>query len=153
MLLTSIISREDIIPNFSASGKEEALRKFAKFFVERGLYEREESIFKTLYDREKLGSTGIGGGIAIPHGKLPDLDDVLAIFARSKEGVDFESLDGKPVYLFFVLLAPESSPGKHLRVIAKISKMLKDQEFKEKLINADDDELYDILKEEDERTS
>ncbi len=152
MLLTSIISQDDIIPDLKASSKEEALREFARFFVNHGKYNNEEIIFKTLYEREKLGSTGIGGGVAIPHGKLPDINEILGIFARSKKGIDFNSLDGKPVHLFFILLAPESSPGKHLRVIAKISKMLKDQKFKESLLKASDGELFKILKEEDEKT-
>ncbi len=152
MLLTEIITEEDIIYDLSAGSKEEAIREFAAFFVKRGKYPDEDKVFNTLYEREKLGSTGIGGGVAIPHGKLPDIGDVMGIFARSKNGIEFDSLDGKPVHLFFVLIAPESSPGKHLRAMAKISKMVKDAKFREKLIKCQDHELYELLRKADEGT-
>ncbi len=153
MLLTDIITRDDVIPDLNASNKEEAIREFAEFFVKRGKYSDESKIFLSLYQREKLGSTGIGGGVAIPHGKLPDINDVIGIFARSKKGIDFDSLDGKPVHLFFVLLAPEGSPGKHLRVMAKISKMVKDSKFKERLLKCSDEEVFEVLREQDEKIS
>jgi PTS system nitrogen regulatory IIA component len=110
-----------------------------------------EYVVNTLLDREKLGSTGIGDGIAIPHGKLADLDELIVTFGRSKEGVNFDSMDGKPANLFFLLLAPENTTGLHLKVLAKISKMLKDNTFRKKLIEAKSkDELYLIIGDKDD---
>jgi PTS system nitrogen regulatory IIA component len=101
-------------------------------------------------DREKLGSTGIGDGIAIPHGKIRDLGGVVASFGRSREGVDFESIDQKPTHLFFLLVAPENSAGMHLKALARISRLLKDPNFRKKLMGAGDkDELFQIISEED----
>jgi PTS system nitrogen regulatory IIA component len=108
---------------------------------------------KTLLDREKLGSTGIGDGIAIPHGKLADLDELIVSFGRSRQGVEFDSMDGKPANLFFLLLAPENTTGLHLKALAKISKMLKDSAFRKKLIEAKSkDELYVIIADKDDVT-
>jgi len=104
-----------------------------------------------LMEREKLGSTGIGDGIAIPHGKLKGLDNLLLSFGRSREGVDFESIDGKPVHLFFLLMAPESSTGQHLKALAKISRMLKDERFRSELMSARSaEDLFKTIAEKDE---
>jgi PTS system nitrogen regulatory IIA component len=110
-----------------------------------------ESALSVLMEREKLGSTGIGEGIAIPHGKLPGLDDLVVCFGKSAAGIDFNAMDGKPVYLFFLLLAPENSAGQHLKALAKISRMLKDSHFRTKLIEAKSmDESFRIIAEQDD---
>jgi PTS system nitrogen regulatory IIA component len=102
-------------------------------------------------DRERLGSTGIGGGIGIPHGKIKDLETLVLGFGLSRKGVDFESIDGQPTHIFFVLITPEDSTGLHLKLLARISRMLKNDPFKERLLNAADrQEILDIIKEEDE---
>jgi PTS system nitrogen regulatory IIA component len=102
-------------------------------------------------DRERLGSTGIGGGIGIPHGKIKDLESLVLGFGLSRKGVDFEAIDGKPTHIFFVLITPENSTGLHLKLLARISRILKNDQFKERLQNAADrDEIFDIIKEEDE---
>jgi PTS system nitrogen regulatory IIA component len=104
-----------------------------------------------LLDREKLGSTGIGDGIAIPHGKLKGLESLVISFGRSRGGIDFESIDGKPVHIFFLLMAPESSTGQHLKALAKISRMLKDPEFRSDLMSAKNtEEIYRKIAEKDD---
>lgn len=107
-----------------------------------------------LMEREKLGSTGIGEGIAIPHGKLAGLNELVVCFGKSAAGIDFNAMDGKPVYLFFLLLAPENSAGQHLKTLAKISKMLKDDRFRSSLIQASSrNEIFRMIAEQDERIS
>jgi len=105
-----------------------------------------ESVVNVLLEREKMGSTGIGDGIAIPHGKMSGVESMRVGFGRSAGGIDFDALDGKPVHLFFLLLAPEASSGSHLRALAKISRMLKDNDFKNALMKAEsDDDIYQII--------
>jgi nitrogen PTS system EIIA component len=104
-----------------------------------------------LMERESLGSTGIGGGIAIPHGKLGGVADIILGFGRSRSGVEYESLDGRPVHLFFLLLTPENSTGGHLKVLAQISKLLKMEYFKQELRRAETiDDIYEFIMEQDE---
>jgi PTS system nitrogen regulatory IIA component len=105
-----------------------------------------------LEDRERLNSTALGEGVAIPHGKLASVKRVLAAFGRSPAGVDFASLDGKPTHLFFLLVAPEDSAGAHLKALARISRLLKDEAFRRRLMSAGDGaELYRIIREEDDK--
>lgn len=110
-----------------------------------------EHLVRVLMDRERLGSTGIGSGIGIPHGKLKGLESLILGFGLSKRGVDFESMDGLPTHIFFLLMTPENSTGIHLKLLARISKILKNETFREKLLNAEDrDEIYSIIMEEEE---
>jgi len=110
-----------------------------------------EDLVRVLMERERLGSTGIGGGIGIPHGKLKVLDRLVVGVGRSHEGVDFESMDGKPTHLFFLLITPENSTGLHLKLLARISRILKNETFKDKLMAAADaDAIYAIIQEQDE---
>jgi len=100
-----------------------------------------------LLERERLGTTGIGSGIAIPHGKMEGLKKVLLVVARSTKGVDFESLDHNPVQIIFLLLAPEENLGEHLKILAHISRVLRDQEFRESFLAAKSKEdIYSLLK-------
>jgi len=111
----------------------------------------QEDLVKVLLERERLGSTGIGGGIGIPHGKMKDLESLVLGFGLSRKGVDFESLDGKPAHIFFLLVTPENSTGLHLKLLARISRILKNEPFKNRLLGASDsDEILSIIKEEDE---
>jgi PTS system nitrogen regulatory IIA component len=115
----------------------------------RGVPLRE--VADVLLERERLGSTGIGGGIGIPHGKLKHLDRLIIGFGLSRKGVDFESLDGEPTRIFFLLMTPENSAGLHLKLLARISRILKNEPFKQRLLQAKTaDEIYEIIKEEDE---
>jgi PTS system nitrogen regulatory IIA component len=112
--------------------------------------EREELV-KVLMEREQLGSTGIGEGIGIPHGKIRGLESLILGFGRSQKGVDFDSMDGMPAHIFFLLITPENSTGLHLKLLARISRILKNDPFKEKLLHATSrDEIYSIIKEEEE---
>ena len=108
-------------------------------------------LVKVLMERERLGSTGIGEGIGIPHGKVKDLESLVLGFGLSKKGVDFDSMDGQPAHIFFLLLTPENSTGLHLKLLARISRILKNDPFKQKLLRATNrDEIYSIIKEEEE---
>jgi len=111
-----------------------------------------DGLASILMEREALGSTGIGEGVAIPHGKVPGIDRLVAVFGRSPGGVQFASLDGKPARLFFLVIAPENSAGMHLKALARISRLLKDERFRRKLLAAEGAEgLLQVLREEDER--
>jgi PTS system nitrogen regulatory IIA component len=110
-----------------------------------------EELVKVLQERERLGSTGIGGGIGIPHGKLKNLKELTLGFGLSRSGVDFESMDGRPTHIFFLLLTPENSAGLHLRLLARISRMLKNEEFKQRLMQVENaNDVLDIIREEDD---
>ena len=105
-----------------------------------------------LQDRERLNSTALGEGVAIPHGRLPGVKRVVAAFGRSPQGVDFNSLDGKPTHLFFLLVAPEDSAGAHLKALARISRLLKDESFRQRLMRAGDGaDLFRTIREEDDK--
>jgi len=109
-----------------------------------------QRLLDTLLDREKLGSTGIGEGVAIPHGKLPGLPGLLASFGRSTAGVDFRAIDGRPTHLFFALFAPENSAGTHLKALARISRIFKTAAFREAILKAGSaEEIYRLIEAED----
>ena len=150
MKILDALSPEAIIPDLQSQDKLGILEELATP-VTRSAKIAVEDIVRVLRDRERLGSTGIGGGIGIPHGKLRDLDNLLLGFGISRQGVDFESIDHRPTHIFFLLITPENSTGLHLKVLARISRILKDELFKARLMEADDAEsLYAILAEEDE---
>ena len=110
-----------------------------------------DDLVEVLMERERLGSTGIGMGIGIPHGKLTSLDTLVMGFGLSRKGVDYDSLDGRPTHLFFMLITPESSTGLHLKALARIARMLKNETFKEKLFRAHTpDDIIAIIQAEDE---
>jgi len=151
MKILDIINEDLIKPDLSATSKEEALTELASLIATKeGL--DEEKIVGVLREREKLGSTGIGDGIAIPHGKLKGLKKLVASFGRSKKGIDFQSIDGKPTHLFFLLMAPENTAGVHLKALARISRLLKDKKFRESLLIASNTEgIFQALKDQDEK--
>ena len=108
-------------------------------------------LVKVLMERERLGSTGIGEGIGIPHGKVKGLESLILGFGLSRKGVDFDSMDGQPAHIFFLLITPENSTGLHLKLLARISRILKNDPFKERLLRATNrDEIYSIIKEEED---
>jgi PTS system nitrogen regulatory IIA component len=151
MRLDQILKINFINDKLLARDKNEALCELAKTITQGDLKIDASHIVDVLQQREKLGSTGIGEGVAIPHGKIAALEELVVAFGRSKEGIAFDSMDGKPVHLFFLLLAPENSAGQHLKVLAKISKMLKAGNFRKKLMDAKDkSDLYRIIIEQDE---
>lgn len=109
-----------------------------------------QKLLETLLERERLGSTGIGEGVAIPHGKLSALPGLMASFGRSLRGVDFKAIDGKPTFLFFALFAPENSAGAHLKALARISRIFKNPSFRDAIMKARDArEIYKLIETED----
>ncbi len=139
-----------IVAELNATDKKGVLSELTASLADASGVKQEE-LLRVLLERERLGSTGIGGGIAIPHGKLKPLQSMLMGFGRSRKGVDFDAMDGKPTHLFFLLLAPEDSTGGHLKMLARISRLLKNTVFKERLMNAADwRELYMVIEKEDQ---
>ncbi len=152
MKITDIVSESLVIPALKGKTKEEVLRELAESMAAEHPEIDAERLNQVLWERERLGSTAIGDGIAIPHGKLPGLQAVLGAFARHLHGVDFESLDGQPTKLFFLLVAPENSVGQHLKALARVSRLLKEPSFRAQLMTAGDrHELYRRIREEDEK--
>lgn len=151
MQITDMFKKEYIIEELKAKSKRAVLGELSEIFTRYHSGIQNEAMIEVLLDREKLGSTGIGDGIAIPHGKLKGLDSLVIAFGRSHDGIDFDSIDGKPVHIFFLLMAPESSTGQHLKALAKISRMLKDPEFRSNLMSAKStEELYRNISDKDE---
>jgi PTS system nitrogen regulatory IIA component len=145
MLLTDLVAPNAIVPALKVSGKKQVLQELAGKAAELS-GQSERTIFETLQQREKLGSTGVGNGIAIPHGKLPKLDRLFGVFARLERPVDFEALDGQPVDLVFLLLAPEAAGADHLKALARVARLLRDSEVARKLRDSRDAEaLYAVL--------
>lgn len=145
MELADLLQPQHVIARLRATSKKQALQELAKRAAEvTGQPER--AIFSTLMKRERLGTTGVGNGIAIPHGKLPGLERMYGLFARLDHPIDFEAIDERPVDLIFMLLAPESSAADHLKALARVSRLLRDKTACEKLRGTDDPEaLYALL--------
>lgn len=153
MQLTDILSSEAVIPALKATSKKQLLQELSQTAAKiSGLDQR--IVFETLLQREKLGSTGLGQGIAIPHGKFAALKEVMGVFARLPSPVDFEAADDRPVDLVFLLMAPESAGADHLKALARISRLLRDQTLVAKLRGTQDAAgLYAILTEPSANTS
>lgn len=155
MKIVNLLAEEGIITEVEASSKAELLRRISDTLAKCYPSFNADEVFRVLMEREQLGSTGVGDGIAIPHGKLPE--DRFApkplpilLFARSLRGIDFDAMDSKPVYLIFALIAPENCPGLHLKVLAKIARLLKNKEVQEKLLHAKSrKEIIDIINQYD----
>jgi PTS system nitrogen regulatory IIA component len=153
MKIAEMIDKDFIISDLTATTKREVLQELSRVLPPELFPERQDEVVNILLEREKLGSTGIGDGIAIPHGKIGGLSRIVMTFGRSGRGIDFNSMDGKPVNLFFLLMAPENSAGQHLKALAKISRMLKDDQFRKNLADASDtDELHQVILRKDEET-
>ena len=150
MKIIDLLDPNCILPNLQASNKRGVLEELAAALVSGHKEVNLPTVVEVLLERERLGSTGIGDNIAIPHGKLPQLTQMLLAFGRSPQGVDFDSMDGKPSHLFFLLLAPVNSSGLHLKALAKISRMLMSQPFREQLMKAEGaEEIYRLIAERD----
>lgn len=147
MDLSDLIRPDSVLPTLKANSKKQAIQELAaKGAAVTGLDERQ--IFETLLQREKLGSTGVGAGIAIPHGKLPGLDRIHGVFARLAKPIDFEALDDQPVDLLFLLLAPENAGADHLKALARIARILREPGVAARLREASDPTaLYAVLTE------
>ncbi|HEX8044836.1 MULTISPECIES: PTS IIA-like nitrogen regulatory protein PtsN [Rhizobium] len=148
MALADLLHQDAIIPALRANSKKQLLQELAaKASKLTGLPERE--IFDVVLQRERLGSTGVGNGIAIPHGKLNSIKSIIGIFARLEQSVDFEALDDQPVDLVFLLLAPEGAGADHLKALSRIARVLRDQDLVAKLRATDSaSAIYAFLNEE-----
>jgi PTS system nitrogen regulatory IIA component len=151
MRLSEIFKPQLINPDLKAHDKKGALEELLEIITGQERSLNKGTLLQVLLERERLGSTGIGDGVALPHGKLRGLDRLLLSFGRSIVGLDFDSIDEQPAYLFFLLLAPENSAGMHLKFLAKISRMLKDGNLRQRLMQAKSrEEIYKIIADKDE---
>ncbi|UCG06714.1 MAG: PTS sugar transporter subunit IIA [Desulfobacterales bacterium] len=150
MKILDVLQREAIIDDLKSQTKKGIIEELVVPVAQIAGVNPQELV-RVLMDRERLGSTGIGAGIGIPHGKLKDLDSLVLGFGLSRKGVDFESIDGQPTHIFFILVTPENSTGLHLKLLARISRILKKDPFKDRLMHAaDGNEIFTIIEEEDE---
>jgi len=150
--ITDFLTAQTVIPTLASRDKNAALQEMAEGLVSYHRQLDKQKVLDVLLDREKISTTAIGEGVAIPHGKLPGVDGVMGMFARSPAGVDFASLDGGPTHLFFVLIAPENAAADHLKALARISRLLKDEAFRRRLMEGQTgQELFNIIAEEDEK--
>ena len=147
MEIVELLAPEGVVPNLKSKSKKQALEDLATVAAQiTGVHERK--IFDVLLERERLGTTGVGHGIAIPHGKLAELEGLHGVFARLEEAIDFEAIDERPVDLIFLLLAPEAAGADHLKALARISRLLRDAEICDKLRQSEGDKaLYALLTE------
>lgn len=145
MEIVELINPDRVVPHLRATCKKQALQELAKHAA--GMTDvSEREIFDVLLERERLGTTGVGGGIAIPHGRLTGIDHMYGLFARLDDPVEFDAIDDQPVDLIFLLLAPEGAGADHLKALARVSRTLRDQSTCEKLRGTESsDALYAVL--------
>jgi PTS system nitrogen regulatory IIA component len=147
------LSEENITVDLKAKSKKDVIEELVGILVESGGVMDKKKMVQILLEREELGSTGIGQGIAIPHGKSETVKELTAAFGLSKTGVPFEALDGEPVFIFFLLVAPEGTAGAHLKALARISGLLKDKYIRRRLTTAQTRaEIVKIIQEEEKAT-
>lgn len=156
MKLLDFLNEKAISADLKSQDKKAVIQELTDLLIKAGELKprAKAALVKILLNREALGSTGIGQGVAIPHGKCEHVKELVGAFGVSKKGINFDSLDGEPAYIFFLLLAPMESSGPHLKALARISKLLKDKYFRDSLRNAENEKaLLKIIKEEDQRHS
>jgi len=154
MKIMDFLKEKAISAHLKSKDKRQVIEELTELLVKAGEIDGDakEKVIKALLDREKIGSTGIGEEVAIPHAKLDMVKEMVAAFGRSPQGVDFDSLDGEPAYIFFLLLAPTDSTGPHLKALARLSRILKDKPFREALKKAEtEEEILRLVKEEDSK--
>jgi PTS system nitrogen regulatory IIA component len=149
MKIVEFLRPESVVASLSGQTGQAVLAELCRPLASGGKADGQR-LLETLLEREKLGSTGIGEGVAIPHGKVPGLPGLMASFGRSPGGVDFRAIDGKPTHLFFALFAPENSAGAHLKALARISRIFKNPSFREAILRAGDaGEVFRLIESED----
>ena len=154
MQVMDFLSKKAIVTDIKSTKKEEVIRELLDALINAGDIEKRSrnKLIEALMSRESLGSTAIGQGIAIPHAKSDSVSKLVAAFGLSRKGVDFDSLDGEPAYIFFLLVAPQDSAGPHLKALARISRLLKDKYFRDNLRACTDDKsIIKIISQEDEK--
>jgi len=150
MKIMDILVRDAVILDVESDSKEPLLEEMARALAKSVPSLDTGRLLTVLIEREALQSTGIGEGVAIPHGKMPGLGELVASFARSRQGLDFDSIDGQPTQLFFLLVVPEHSGGAHLKALARISRFFRDPSFRQKLIEAESlDAVFAAIEAED----
>jgi PTS system nitrogen regulatory IIA component len=152
MRLSDILPVERIVPRIDVTDKRTALRALARIFVANDPALTEDDVYRVLSEREALASTGVGSGVAIPHGRMRGLERMQAALALCPGGVGFDAVDGAPAQIFVALLAPERHTGDHLKALARISRLMRDASVRERLLHAADrDALLQVVVEEDAR--
>jgi nitrogen PTS system EIIA component len=150
--ITDFLSVQTVIPTLAGREKNAVLQEIAGWLASNYPSLDKKRILEVLLERERISTTAIGEGVAIPHGKLREVERVLGVFARSPEGVDFASLDGGPTHLFFVLIAPENAAADHLKALARISRLLKDETFRRRLMEGKtSQEIFQTIAQEDQK--
>ena len=150
MKIVDVVRPELILADLSGRKKTEVVAELAHHMARQHPEINAQALIKVLLEREQLASTAIGEEVAIPHGKLDAVGRLTACVGRSRVGIDFDSMDGRPTHLFFVLVAPENSTGIHLKALARISRLFKDPAFRARLLSAKDGaEIYQIIADED----
>jgi PTS system nitrogen regulatory IIA component len=154
MKISDILKEDYIIADLEAGDKEGTLREVSLFLEHKGAIQDHDKLLQALLEREQLGSTGIGDNMAIPHAKCEGIEKIVTVFARSLKGVDFQSLDRKPVHFVFLLLAPPASTGLHLKALAKIARLFKNPSLRENILKSESaDTINALILEEDSKTS
>ncbi|MCM8805764.1 MAG: PTS sugar transporter subunit IIA [Candidatus Omnitrophica bacterium] len=152
MKISEFITEKEIIIGLKSTEKQDVLDELLQVLEKNGLLQDRKQVLETLLEREKLGSTGIGQGIAVPHAKTDQVQKLVCALGISEKGVSFDSLDGEPVFIIFLVLAPSGATGIHLKALAKIARLLKDKVFRNYLRMAKTpQEAYQIIKEDEER--
>ncbi len=154
MKLMDFLSKKSIVAQINSTKKEDVLKELVDLLINAGELEKSSrnKVIDALLERESLGSTAIGQGIAIPHAKTDAVSNLVGAFALSKKGVDFDSLDGEAVYIFFLLLAAQDSAGPHLKALARISRLFKDKYFRDNLRSCtNEQDIIKVISQEDEK--
>ena len=152
MKLSEFFKKENVLPKLKARDKKSVLEELAEQICSNDPSIDKGALVEVLVEREHLGSTGIGDGVAIPHGKLSCVSEPVISFGRSEDGLDFDSMDGQPAHLFFLLIAPENSSGVHLQALARIAKILKSDSFRKRLMETETkEEIYEEIIRTDEK--
>jgi len=152
MNISDVLDKKAVIPNLKSQSKNEIIKELAEGLSSVVPNLNNEKLVESLLEREKLCSTAVDSGIAIPHAKLSGISNIVAQFGKSAQGIPFDSLDGKPTQLFFMIIAPENATGSHIHLLARISKIFKNPELRAKLIKSNNgDEIFELLMREDEK--
>ncbi|MBI3813631.1 MAG: PTS sugar transporter subunit IIA [Nitrospinae bacterium] len=152
MKITDILDESSVIADLKAKTKKDIIAELIVPLIKNGKIKDKDKLLDSLMEREKLGSTGIGENVAIPHAKSREIETIVATFGLSNGGVNFDSLDQKPVYFIFLLVSPEGSAGVHLKTLARISRLLKNPVFRRDLLNLKNEkEIYEAISREDDK--
>ncbi|OPY72838.1 MAG: PTS system fructose-specific EIIABC component [Syntrophorhabdus sp. PtaU1.Bin058] len=152
MKISEILLEKCVVADIKGKTKREIITELVEALEKARLIEDVEAVVNVVMEREKLGSTGIGNGVAVPHGKLKNISNIICALGRSPNGVDFDAVDRGPVHIFFLVLAPEDSASLHLKILSRITKILRDQSLRKKVIKlSNTHDIYTSILEEDEK--